>query len=226
MSQSAAHFWIVFWDKLPYFLSVLLGAAGTTLKVMIGALVVALSLGLAVALLKLARFAALRAIASVYIEIMRGTPALTQLFIIYFGLSDLGIDIPPIPAAIIGLGMNGAAYVAEIYRAGILAIHEGQFEASRSLGMRPADTMRFIILPQAFRIMMPPLCNYAVSLLKDTSLASVVAAPEIIFFARQLVTETLLSLDIYLIVAAIYLAMSIPMSRLVAYLERQKQAWQ
>src|SRR5205807_818961 len=81
-----------------------------------------------VALMKLAKFAPLRAIANVYIEIMRGTPALTQLFIIYFGLSDLGIDIPPVPAAIIGLGMNGAAYVAEIYRAGILAIHEGQVE--------------------------------------------------------------------------------------------------
>jgi polar amino acid transport system permease protein/cystine transport system permease protein len=223
---SVAHFWIVFWDKLPYFLSVLLGAAGTTLKVMVGALAVALSLGLVLALLKLARFGFLRAIANVYIEIMRGTPALTQLFIIYFGLSDLGINIPPVPAAIVGLGMNGAAYVAEIYRAGILAIHEGQFEAALSLGMRPADTMRFIILPQAFRVMMPPLCNYAVGLLKDTSLASVVAAPEIMFFARQLVTETLLSLDIYLIVAVIYLCMSIPMGRLVAYLERARQAWQ
>jgi His/Glu/Gln/Arg/opine family amino acid ABC transporter permease subunit len=223
---SFVHFWVVFWDRLPYFLSVLLGAAGTTLKVMVGALAVALTLGLVLALLKLARLRLLRALAGVYIEIMRGTPALTQLFIIYFGLSDLGIDIPPIPAAIIGLGMNGAAYVAEIYRAGILAIHEGQFEAALTLGMRPADTMRFIILPQALRIMLPPLCNYAVSLLKDTSLASVVAAPEIIFYARQLVTETLLSMDIYLIVAAIYLCMSIPMGRLVAYLERAKQAWQ
>jgi polar amino acid transport system permease protein/cystine transport system permease protein len=223
---SVAHFWIVFWDKFPYFLSVLLGAAGTTIKIMIGALAVALTLGLVVALLKLARFRPLRAIAGIYIEILRGTPALTQLFIVYFGLSDLGIDIPPIPAAIIGLGMNGAAYVAEIYRAGILAIHEGQFEAALSLGMRPTDTMRFIILPQAFHIMLPPLCNYAVSLLKDTSLASVVAAPEIIFFARQLVTETLLSMDIYLIVAVIYLCMSIPMGRLVAHLERAKRAWQ
>src|SRR5271166_2018468 len=193
---------------------------------MLGALAVALTLGLALALLKLARARLLRAIASIYIEILRGTPALTQLFIIYFGLSDLGIDIPPVPAAIIGLGMNGAAYVAEIYRAGILAIHEGQVEAALSLGMRPVDTMRFIILPQALRIMLPPLCNYAVSLLKDTSLASVVAAPEIIFYARQLVTETLLSMDIYLIVAAIYLCMSIPMGRLVAYLERARQAWQ
>ncbi len=219
-------FWTVFWAKFPYFVSVLLGAAGTTVKVMLGALAVALTLGLVVALMKLAKFAPLRAIANVYIEIMRGTPALTQLFIIYFGLSDLGIDIPPVPAAIIGLGMNGAAYVAEIYRAGILAIHEGQVEAALSLGMTPVDAMRFIILPQATRMMLPPLCNYAVSLLKDTSLASVVAAPEIMFFARQLVTETLLSMDIYLIVAVIYLAMSIPMGRLVAYLERSRRAWQ
>ena len=226
MESPFLHFWAVFWSRLPYFLTVLLGAAGTTVKVMLGALAVALTLGLVVALMKLARMRPLRAIANVYIEIMRGTPALTQLFIIYFGLSDLGIDIPPIPAAIIGLGMNGAAYVAEIYRAGILAIHEGQFEAALSLGMRPTDVMRFIILPQAFRLMLPPLCNYAVTLLKDTSLASVVAAPEIMFFARQLVTETLLSMDIYLIVAVIYLAMSIPIGRFAAYLERAKQAWQ
>ncbi len=204
----------------------LLGATGTTIKVMIGALAVALTLGLVLALQKLARFKLLRAVANVYIEIMRGTPALTQLFIIYFGLSDLGIDIPPVPAAIIGLGMNGAAYVAEIYRAGILAIHEGQVEAALSLGITPVDAMRFIILPQATRLMLPPLCNYAVALLKDTSLASVVAAPEIMFFARQLVTETLLSMDIYLIVAIIYLSMSIPMGRLVAYLERARRAWQ
>lgn len=226
MPVSAPNFWAVFWAKLPYFLSVLLGATGTTIKVMIGALAVALTLGLVLALLKLARFKLLRAVANVYIEIMRGTPALTQLFIIYFGLSDLGIDIPPVPAAIIGLGMNGAAYVAEIYRAGILAIHEGQVEAALSLGMTPVDAMRFIILPQATRLMLPPLCNYAVALLKDTSLASVVAAPEIMFFARQLVTETLLSMDIYLIVAIIYLSMSIPMGRLVAYLERARRAWQ
>ncbi|MGH7125201.1 MAG: amino acid ABC transporter permease [Stellaceae bacterium] len=226
MPVPAPNFWVVFWAKLPYFLSVLLGAAGTTIKVMIGALAVALTLGLVVALLKLARFKLLRGMANVYIEVMRGTPALTQLFIIYFGLSDLGIEIPPVPAAITGLGMNGAAYVAEIYRAGILAIHEGQVEAALSLGMTPVNAMRFIILPQAIRMMLPPLSNYAVALLKDTSLASVVAAPEIMFFARQLVTETLLSMDVYLIVAVIYLSMSIPMGRLVAYLERARRAWQ
>ncbi len=99
-------------------------------------------------------------------------------------------------------------------------------EAALSLGMTPATSMRWIILPQATRLMLPPLCNYAVALLKDTSLASVVAAPEIMFFARQLVTETLLSMDIYLIVAIIYLSMSIPMGRLVAYLERARRAWQ
>jgi polar amino acid transport system permease protein/cystine transport system permease protein len=168
----------------------------------------------------------LRGLASAYIEILRGTPALAQLFVIYFGLPDIGIHPEPVTAAIIGLGINGSAYLAEIYRAGIEAIHKGQIEAALSLGMTPTRAMQYIILPQALRMMLPPITNFSIILLKDTALVSVVAAPEIMFFARNLVTETFLSMHVYLLAALIYLCMTIPMARVVAVLERNRQAWQ
>jgi polar amino acid transport system permease protein/cystine transport system permease protein len=162
----------------------------------------------------------IRFLARSYVELIRGTPALTQLFIIYFGLSEIGLSLSPMAAAIIGLGANGAAYLAEIFRAGIGAIDKGQKEAAASLGLPPIEVMRFIILPQAIRIMLPPLVNYAVQLLKDTTLASSVAAPEIMFRARNLVMETYLSMQIYVLVACIYLAISIPLSRLASRLQK------
>jgi polar amino acid transport system permease protein/cystine transport system permease protein len=159
---------------------------------------------------------------------MRGTPALVQLFIIYFGLSDLGIEFEPKMAAIIGLGLNGAAYVGEIYRAGIKAIHIGQMEAALTLGMTPINAMRFIIMPQAIRIVLPPLCNYAILLVKDTAIISTIAAPEVMFEARRIVQATFMhsvSGQIYLIAAFIYLIITIPMSFVTKQLEKAKDAW-
>jgi polar amino acid transport system permease protein/cystine transport system permease protein len=218
-------FWEIMIERLPYFMSVLMRGAAMTVTVAAGALVVALVLGLIVAILKMSRLRVLRAFASAYIEILRGTPALAQLFVIYFGLPDIGIHLEPVPAAIIGLGVNGSAYLAEIYRAGIEAIHKGQVEAALSLGMTPARAMQYIILPQAVRLMLPPITNFSIVLLKDTALVSVVAAPEIMFYARNLVTETFLSMHVYLLAALIYLSMTIPMARVVAALERSRKAW-
>ena len=167
-----------FWTNLTTFLPLLLSAARMTIKVTIGALIVALALGLVVALLRISPFRLFRWIGLVYTDFFRGTPALVQLFIIFFGLADLGIDFDPVTAAIVGLGINGAAYVGEIYRAGIEAIHRGQLEAALSVGMTPAKAMRYIVLPQAIRIVLPPLCNYAILLVKDTAIISSIAAPE------------------------------------------------
>jgi len=218
-------FWELLIQTMPHFLSVLSAGAVVSLQVAAGALLLALSGGLLMALLTVAPLAPLRWAGRAYIELMRGTPALTQLFIIYFGLADIGLGMPPLAAAIVGLGANGAAYLAEVYRAGIHAIHRGQREAALSLGLTPADVMRFVILPQAVRIMLPPFCNYAIQLLKDTSLVSAVAAPEIMFRARNLVMETYLSMQIYLLVAAIYLAISIPLSHLSARLQHSLRSW-
>ena len=209
-----------FWDVLvrvtPSFLPVLLDGALVAFEIAVGAMLVALAGGLVLALVMQTPF---RPLARSYVELMRGTPALTQLFIIYFGLADVGLGMPPLPAAIVGLGANGAAYLAEIFRAGITAVHRGQSEAALSLGIPPDQVMRYVILPQAVGLMLPPLCNYAVQLLKDTTLASSVAAPEIMFRARNLVMETYLSMQVYLLVACIYLSLSIPLSHLAARLQ-------
>jgi len=218
-------FWANMIKEFPYFMSVLLHGAVTTITVAVGALAFALVVGLVVALLKMSPFRVVRFVTSAYIELLRGTPALAQLFVIYFGLPDVGIDVAPVTAAIVGLGINGSAYLAEVYRAGIESIHKGQVEAALSLGMTPARAMQYIILPQAVRVMLPPITNFSIVLLKDTALVSVVAAPEIMFYARNLVTETFLSMQVYLLAALIYLSMTIPMARVVAMLERKRKAW-
>ena len=220
------NFWGVMVERFPYFMGVLLNGAVMTITVAAGALLLALVLGLIIALLRISGSRVLSSAAYIYIEFLRGTPALAQLFVIYFGLPDIGIELKPVSAAIIGLGINGSAYLAEIYRAGIAAIHKGQIEAALSLGMTPLRAMQHIILPQALRIMLPPITSFSILLLKDTALVSVVAAPEIMFYARNLVTETFQSMHVYLLAAAIYLSMTIPLSRLVAYLERTRKAWQ
>jgi len=219
-------YWDVLMQKGAYMLATLLGGLGTTVTVALGAFVFALVFGLIVAMLRVSRWRALRGLAIAYIEFIRGTPALAQLFVIYFGLPDAGISPTPLQAAIIGLGINGAAYLAEIYRAGIEAIHKGQMEAALTLGMTPARAMQYIILPQAVRTMLPPMTTFAITLLKDTALVSVVAAPEIMFYARNLNTELYQSMIVYLIVAIIYLSMTIPMARIAAALERSKRRWQ
>ena len=216
------------WDWSPQVLPVLLKASIMTIEVTVGALALALVLGVFVALARTSPFKPLSYVALVYTDVMRGTPALVQLFIIFFGLSDIGLEFDPVTAAIVGLGMNGAAYVGEIYRAGIEAIHRGQLEAALSLGMTPARAMRYIILPQAVRIVLPPLANYAILLVKDTAIISTIAAPEVMFESRRLVQATFMhgiSGQIYLLAALIYLAITLPMSRLVRRLERARDAW-
>ncbi len=219
-------FWSVVEDKGWYFLTTLLGGWPETAGVAAAALLFALVVGLVIALVRLSRWRLLRWSAIAYVEFFRGTPALVQLFVIYFGLPDIGFQPSPLQAAIVGLGLNSAAYLSEIYRAGIEAIHRGQMEASLSLGMTPARAMRYIVLPQAIRTMLPPITNNAIILLKDTAIIFAVGVVEIMALARNLVTETLQSAVIYLMAGALYLCITIPMARFAARLERAKQAWQ
>ena len=219
-------FWQVLEQRGWYFLTTLLGGLPETVIVAIGSFLFALVFGLIVALLRISRWRILRVPAIAYTEFFRGTPALVQLFVIYFGFPDVGFQPSPFEAAIIGLGLNGAAYLSEIYRAGIESIHRGQMEAALTLGMTPARAMRYIVLPQAVRTMLPPITNFAIVLLKDTAIVFAVGVVEIMALARNLVTETLQSAAVYLIAGAIYLCMTIPMARLAARLERARQAWQ
>src|SRR5688500_4228848 len=197
-------FWQIIESRGWYFLSTLLGCLPETVTVAIGALVFALVFGLIVALLRISRWRILRLIAIAYIEFFRGTPALVQLFVIYFGFPDIGFQPSPFQAAIIGLGLNGAAYLSEIYRAGIESIHRGQMEAALSLGMPPLRAMRYIVLPQALRTMLPPITNVAIVLLTDTAIVFAVGVVEIMALARNLVTDTLQSAAVYLIAGALY----------------------
>jgi His/Glu/Gln/Arg/opine family amino acid ABC transporter permease subunit len=203
----------------------LLGAV-TTVIITLASLVIAIIIGLALALIQRARIAWLNWIIAGYIEVFRNTPVLAQLFIIYFGLPYLGYKIPSFLAAIIGLGLNGGAVLAEVFRSGIAAIHAGQREAASAVGMTPWMAMRHIILPQTWRITLPPIGNYAIALFKDTAVVSAIAAPEIMFYARNLVTSTFETAFIYLLVALLYFALAFPMARLVDRLERQQRAWQ
>ena len=216
------------WEWAPEVFPFLIKASVVTLQVTAGSLALALVLGIFVAVARISSYKLLAYPALIFTDVMRGTPALVQLFIIYFGLSDLGLEFDPISAAIIGLGLNGAAYVGEIYRAGIVAIHRGQIEAALSLGMTPVRAMRYIILPQAVRIVLPPLTNYAILLVKDTAIISTIAAPEVMFEARRIVQATFMhsvSGQIYLMAAFIYMAITLPMSYVAKRLEMAKAAW-
>ncbi|HEU0116836.1 MAG TPA: amino acid ABC transporter permease, partial [Thermomicrobiales bacterium] len=186
-----------------------------------GAFVLAVVVGLLLALLQRAQFDLVRKAVRAYIEVLRGTPVLAQLFILYFGLAEFGLRFTPLQAAILGLGLNGAAYLAEVFRAGIQSIHAGQMDAALAVGMTPLTAMRYVVLPQAVGVVVPPTANYSIALLKDTAVVSAVAAPEIMFRARDLVMETYLSMQIYLLVALMYLVLSFALSRLAVALERR-----
>jgi polar amino acid transport system permease protein/cystine transport system permease protein len=208
--------WTTVWNLLP----VLLFGAVTTIEVTAGAFAIAVAIGAVFGTLSGFGPRPVRAAIAVYVDVFRAVPVLTQLFIIYFGLTDFGIRLDPIPAAIVGFGVNGGAYLTEVFRAGLLSVHQGQMEAAQMLGMTRARALRIVIMPQAMRVVLPPLGNFVIGLLKDTALASAVAAPELMFRARNLVDKTFLSTQIFLAAAAIYLAMSLPLS----YVTRRAEA--
>lgn len=212
-------------SEIPALIEPLLIGAVTTVEITLVSLLVAVVIGLSFALIKLSRFKAAHWLIDIYVEIFRGTPVLAQLFIIYFGLAYLGIRVNAFPAAIIGLGLNGGAVLTEVFRAGLAAIHHGQREAALSVGMTPWSSMRYIILPQTWRITLPPLGNYAIALLKDTAVVSAIAAPEIMFYARNLVTSTFQTTLIYILAALLYFCLSFPLARLVDRLERRGRQW-
>jgi len=208
-------------ELLGEWLPELIEAAFGTLRITAVAFVVAALVGLLLAFARLSRRRWLSRSAFVYIEIIRGMPALTLLFLLYFGLASGGIVLQAFQAAVLGLGLNGAAYLAEVYRAGLEAIHAGQREAGQSIGMTSLQTTRYIVLPQAMRVVLPPLANYAIALLKETSIASLIAAPELTNRARDLASEYFMPMEIYLVSGAIYFVMAFPLSRAARLLERR-----
>jgi His/Glu/Gln/Arg/opine family amino acid ABC transporter permease subunit len=199
----------------------LLQAAWATLQLACGALVIGLFVGLLIALARLSGSRLLRRCALFYIEIFRGTPALVQLFIIYFSLTAVGVQFSSFQAAMIGLGLNAAAYLSEIYRAGLEAVPKGQVEAAKAIGMPRLQLLRWVVLPQAIRIVLAPIGNVAISLLKDTSVASLIAAPDLMLRAQDLSSVYFMPLETYVLVGAMYFALCYPLSMAVRRLERR-----
>jgi len=194
-------------------LTTLLAGAVTAAQVAVGAALIALVLGLGLALLTVfTRVAAVRLVIGVYVEWMRNVPALAHLFVIYFGLASVGLRLSPKAAAILGLGLVGAAILCDVFSAGMRALHVGQREAALSVGLSPWQALRCIVLPQMLRLSMPALGNYASQLIKDTSIASAIAAPEIMFYARNLVTSTFQTPLIYATAILLYASIVFPVS--------------
>ena len=215
----------------------LVGAKNT---VLLAALAVAFgtAIGMALALMKLSKRAPLRFVATAYIEFIRGTPLLVQLFIIYYGLQAIGIRFPDSPwiSAVIGinfsdfmsgvitLGINSGAYVGEIFRAGIQAVDKGQMEAARSLGMPHGLAMREIIIPQAIRNILPALGNEFIVVIKESSIVSIIGIADLMYKADTIRGNTFQPFEPLLVAALIYFLMTFPLSKLLAHVERRMRA--
>lgn len=180
-----------------------------------------LTVGLGVALIRLFGPAPLAAAVRFYVWIIRGTPLLVQLFLIFYGLPSVGIVLDAFPAALIGFTLNIGAYSSEIIRAAISSVARGQWEASYSIGMSWSQTMWRTILPQAARVAVPPLSNTFISLVKDTSLAAAITVPELFQAAQRIVATTYEPLILYIEAALIYLALSSVLSALQSRLEER-----
>ena len=201
----------------PYYLS---GAKYTILLAFVGVLF-GLIFGSLLALMKLSKSKILKALAVIYIEYVRGTPLLVQIFIVYFGTGVLGLDLSKLLAGCIAVSLNSAAYVAEIVRAGINAVNKGQMEAARSLGMNQKEAMRYIVFPQAIKNILPALGNEFVTIIKESSVVSVIGVSELIFQTGVVQGASFKPFLPYVLVSLIYFVMTFCISRLLGLVERR-----
>lgn len=179
-------------------------------------------MGLGLTLLRKSRFKILRAIGTAYVEFVRGTPLLVQIYIIYIGLPKLiGIDLPDMTTGAIALALNSSAYVSEIIRAGIDAVDKGQMEAARSLGMNQKTAMINIIIPQAFKNILPALGNEFISVIKESSMVSVIGVAELMYNANTVKGNTALGLEPVIVAAVLYFIITFTLSRVLGYVERR-----
>lgn len=199
-------------------------ALGARITIMVTVLagVFGLLLGLLSALGRMSSVRLLRVVAGAYIEFFRGTPLLVQLFIIYFGLPQLTF-VDPLPAywaGVVGLSLYAGAYFSEIIRGAFMAIPKGQSEAAATLGLKPFQTYRFVLIPQATRIAIPALGNQFISLIKDSTLVSVITVPDLLLEARNVISRTFQPMTVYLGIAFVYLVLSNLAAVGVGFLER------
>ncbi len=195
-------------QELPFLLS----GALVTIHLSILTLLLSFIVGTIGALCRLSHFRWLRTPARWYVEFIRNTPLLVQLFFIYFGFGQIQIDVSNYMAGLIGLVVNNGAYLTEIVRAGIEAIHKGQFEAGHSLGLSYPQLMRYVVFPQAFRVIYPPLCNQFIGIVLWSSLVSTIAVQDLALRGKELASETFRSFETYAVVTLIYVVMTLTIS--------------
>lgn len=214
-----------FWTLMP---RLWLGA-GITVKITAIAVLCGMIIGMVMALSKLSKCMPLRILSNIYVECFRGTPLYVQILLFHFGLPPVigqifgleGFHFEVMTTAVVVFSMNSAAYIAEIFRSGIQSIDRGQMEAARSLGMTHKKAMRYIILPQAVKRVIPPLCNEFITLLKDTSLLAVIGVTEIMKTGQIYASTTYAPFPAYVGVACVYLILTFTISRFVAYIEKK-----
>jgi len=206
----------------------------TTLMLSLMTVLLGTLIGIVISLMRLGRFRASRWFAQAYIEFVRGTPMLVQIFFIFYALPQLGLRIPEVPlfgpdfpryvSGIIALSLNSGAYIAEIIRAGIQSVDKGQTEAARSLGTPQLMTMRYIILPQAFRNILPALGNEFVTIIKESSIVSVIGIGELMYKTSTAYGNSFRYFESLIICALIYFVLTFTTSRLIALMERRMSA--
>ena len=204
----------------------LIEGTGVTLQVFLISFVLAVPLGLVLALVRISRFVVLSGLVNGYIWLMRGTPLMLQLLFVYYALPFvpvIGVRLPDYPAAVVAFTLNYAAYFAEILRAGIQSIDRGQYEGAKALGMSYPQTMRRIVMPQVWRNTLPPLANETITLVKDTSLIYVLALNDLLRAARGIVQRDF-SITPFIVAAAFYLLMTLVLTWVFQRLERQQNA--
>jgi His/Glu/Gln/Arg/opine family amino acid ABC transporter permease subunit len=214
----------IYAENLHRWLPELLWYSLTTLKIAAVSFVIAVAIGILFALLRISQNRFIRGFAVTFIEVWRGLPIVVVLYIVYFVPPQLfpGLNwswFSDFTGAVVGLGLHGGAILAEVFRSGIEALHKGQREAAISLGMTPAQSMTYIIMPQATRIILPPVANYAIGLLKDTSLCSLIGVNELMNDAKSIAFADYQPMAVFVLVAVIYFAMSFPLSMVVRYME-------
>ncbi len=227
-AEDQGYYWQ--WFRIPKFLyefddgrfiaGPILEGLKITLNITWISLILTYIIGLVTALMRLSNSLLARGIARVYLEIARNTPLLVQIFFMYFVVAPI-LNIDRFVAGVLALSLFEGAYASEIYRAGIVAVNKGQWEASYTLGLSTYQEYRYIILPQAIRRILPPLTSQAISLIKDSSLVSVIAIYEMTMYANEIASETFLVFEIFFTIAAIYLALALILSRGVAYFENR-----
>lgn len=201
----------------------LLKGTAYTLLFAIGAMVGGLIVGAIIAVLRLSSVKLLQWPAAVYVSLMRGTPLLVQIFIIYYGLPAIGIQFEPITAGILALSLNTGAYLSETMRGAINGVDRGQWEAAFSQGMNYWHTLHYIVWPQALRLAVPSLSNSLISLIKDTSLVSVIAVTELMLATKEVISTTFQPFPLYVAAAAIYWCLSLVFEQVQRLLEKRFQ---